>query len=67
MDFAYKMTVPVSQLNKTLKMMACFESHTLIVTAHMAEQVAEDSRVCCSNPSKDPMEHALISQSNMWQ
>ena len=35
--------------------------------AQMAEQVAADPGVCSSNPAKDPMVHASISQSHMWQ
>ena len=35
--------------------------------AQMVEQMAADFRVFSSNPTKVPMERALISQSNTWQ
>ena len=39
----------------------------LSTVAHIAEWVAADSTVCSWNPPKDPIEFALISQSDKWQ
>ena len=35
------------------------------MVTQMAERLVADSRVSSSSPTKDPMEHALISQSTM--